>query len=117
MEVAQIHEDSCPDLAHCWLDEEARLNTSRGKDGIITNIEEPLKSHDWPVDTVTQGPGESVSSDGSLTLGAKSMAVTRLSEAISHSRVNYGVVPQQLRDDVLGKDTRCILARILLLAG
>lgn len=104
-------------FAHCWLDEEARLNTSRGKDGIITNIEEPLKNHDWPVDTITQAPGESVSSEGSLTLGVKSMTVTRLSEAISHSRVNYGVVPQHLRDEVLSKDTRCILARILLLAG
>ena len=45
------------------------------------------------------------------------MTVTRLSEAISQSRVNYGVVPQQLRNDVLSKDTRCIIARILLLAG
>ena len=56
-------------FAHCWLDEEARLDVSRGKDGIISNIEEPLKNHDWPVDTFTQGPGESISSDGSLTLG------------------------------------------------
>jgi hypothetical protein len=104
-------------FAHCWLDEESRLNVARGKDGVIVNVEEPLKNHEWPVDTVSQQPGESVSSDGSLTLAAKSTTVARLSEAINQSRQVFGLVPEKLRSDVLSKDTRCVLARIFSLVG
>ena len=104
-------------FAHCWLDEEARLDVSRGKDGVIVNIEEPLGNHDWPVDTSVQIAGESVSSDGSLTLATKSTAVQRLSEAISHSRINFGLVTEKLRNEILKKDTRAVLARIFVLIG
>lgn len=104
-------------FAHCWLDEEARLGVSRGKDGVIVNVEEPLANHDWPVDMAGQMAGESVSSDGSLTLATKSTAVARLSEAISHSRINFGLVSEKLRKDVLVRDTRTVLARIFVLVG
>jgi hypothetical protein len=40
-------------LCHCWLDEECRLNCAR-LNGVINNIWEPLKNHEWPIDTITQ---------------------------------------------------------------
>lgn len=103
-------------FAHCWLDEEARLGVKRDQ-GILNNIGDPLQCHEWPTATNLQEPGASLSSDGSMTIGNKSLAVTRLSEAISKARVVNGIVPGQLREDVLEKDTRGIIARILVLVG
>jgi len=103
-------------IAHCWLDEEARLGVTR-EQGILNNIGDPLQCHEWPVATNLQEPGLSLSSDGSMTIGNKSLAVTRLSDAISKARVVNGIVPGALREEVLEKDTRGIIARILGLIG
>jgi len=103
-------------IAHCWVDEEARLGVKR-EQGILNNIGDPLQCHEWPVATNLQKPGQSLSSDGSMTLGNKSLAVTRLSEAISKARVVNGMVPGALREEVLERDTRGIIARILVLIG
>ena len=104
-------------IAHCWLDEEARLSVSR-EQGIISNINDPLQCHVWPNDSGgIQEPGQSLSSLGSVSQSVKSLAVTRLSEAISKAYVINGVVPSDLRNNVLDTDTRGIIARILLLIG
>ena len=67
-------------VAHCWLDEEARLEVKRDQ-GILNNIYDPLQCHNWPEDIVSQSAGESLSSGGSLGgMSMKSLAVTRLSE-------------------------------------
>jgi len=99
-------------FTHCWLDEEVRLDASREK-GVLCNIYEPLGTHKWPIDTITQHDGESLSSVGS----SKSIAVARLADAISISRSAHGVVPTKIRLQVLDKDMRGILSRILLLIG
>ncbi len=103
-------------IAHCWLDEEARLGVQR-EQGILNNINDPLQCHAWPIDTVSQEPGQSLSSEGSLTLGNKSLAVSRLSDAISKARMVNGLVPSQLREEVLQTDTRGTIACILALIG
>jgi len=103
-------------FAHCWLDEEARLHASREK-GIMCDIWNPLGNHDWPEDDINQRDGESVSSGGSLASIPKSLAVTRLTDAVSSARVNNGAVPDTVRHSVLEVDIRGIVARILYLSG
>jgi len=103
-------------FAHCWLDEEARLQVSREK-GVICDVWNPLGNHDWPDDNVNQRDGESVSSGGSLSSNIKSLTVGRLTEAVSSARVNNGAVPDTVRRAVLERDTRGITARILYLVG
>ena len=102
-------------FAHCWLDEETRLHAVRER-GIVCNIWDPLSNHDWPVDDVNQRDGESLSS-GSVVTNTKSVAVARLTEAVSSARVNNGAVPESVRCSVLDRDTRGIVARILYLVG
>lgn len=103
-------------FAHCWMDEEARLGVSRER-GVICDIWNPLGNHTWPVDDVNQADGESLSSSGSVGTSARSLAVTRLSEAISSSRAQHGLIPENVLRQVLDCDTRGILARILSLVG
>ena len=112
--------------AHCWLDEEVRLDGARvpGK-GVICNLFTPLSNHLWPVDTVVQvlPGGETNSSASSVTteVSAKSLAVTRLATAIFQSRFNNnlakGNVPLDMRNKVLEKDIRGVVASILQLLG
>lgn len=102
-------------FAHCWLDEEARLNVNREK-GMICNIWDPLGNHCWPVTTDVQHDSDSVSS-GSVMSSAKSLAVSRLADAISSTRAHHGAVPEPIRRTVLDSDSRGITARILHLIG
>ena len=103
-------------FAHCWIDEEARLGVSRER-GIICDIWNPLGNHNWPVDDINQADGESMSSGSAGTAAARSLAVTRLSDAISSSRQQNGLIPENILQQVLDCDTRGILARILSLIG
>lgn len=102
--------------AHCWLDEECRLDGKRIK-GIISNLFDPLGNHDWPDDSVTQIPGESVSSVNGESL--RSVTVSKLTNAIIASRggLAVGAVPMNLRSRVLEKDSRTIISYMLQLMG
>ena len=98
---------------YCWLDEEVRLDGVR-EDGVISNIMDPLGEHCWPVDATQVPPAESISSLASVQTGtdtlSKSLAVSRLSAAILHSRfsndIPLGNVPLNMRKIVLEKDIR-----------
>ena len=98
---------------YCWLDEEVRLDGVR-EDGVISNIMDPLGEHCWPVDATQVPPAESISSVASVQTGtdtlSKSLAVSRLSAAILHSRfsndIPLGNVPLNMRKIVLEKDIR-----------
>jgi len=103
--------------AHCWLDEECRLDGKRLK-GIIGNLFDPLGNHDWPDDTVTQIPGESMSSvNGGESI--RSVTVSKLTNAIMASRggLAVGAVPMNLRARVLEKDSRTVISYMLQLMG
>eukprot|EP00596_Hydrurales_sp_CCMP1899_P003438 CAMPEP_0119047960 /NCGR_PEP_ID=MMETSP1177-20130426/56021_1 /TAXON_ID=2985 /ORGANISM="Ochromonas sp, Strain CCMP1899" /LENGTH=864 /DNA_ID=CAMNT_0007023211 /DNA_START=1185 /DNA_END=3779 /DNA_ORIENTATION=+ len=107
---------------HCWLDEEVRLDGVR-VDGVIGNIMDPLGNHIWP-DQQTQIPVgyENMSSASSvITDGSASFAVSRLSAAILHSRFNtnipQGGVVLSMRNLVLEKDMRGVVASVLQLLG
>ena len=103
-------------IAHCWLDEEVRMDSKR-QQGIFANIFDCLGNHDWPVDTVTQLNGESLSS-ASLTEFGPSLAVTKLANAILASKgIVEGNVALDVRANVLGADTRCVISRTMELMG
>ena len=103
-------------LAHCWLDEEVRVDSKR-QQGIFANIFDCLGNHDWPIDTVTQVKGESLSSS-SLTDFGPSLAVTKLANAILASKgIVEGNVEMNVRGSVLSADTRCVIARTMELMG
>ena len=103
-------------IAHCWLDEEVRMDSKR-QQGVFANIFDSLGNHDWPVDTVTQLKGESLSSS-SLTDFGPSLAVTKLANAILASKgIVEGNVEMDVRGSVLNTDTRCVIARSMELMG
>jgi hypothetical protein len=87
------------------------------------NIIDPLGNHIWP-DQQTQIPVgyENMSSASSvITDGSASFAVSRLSAAILHSRFNtnipQGGVVLSMRNLVLEKDMRGVVASVLQLLG
>ena len=98
--------------ACCWLDEEVRLGVARD-DGVITNIMDPFGKHIWPVDLVQVPVADNASSASSVqthTDASKSIAISRLSAAILHSRfsndIPAGNVSLSMRKLVLEKDIR-----------
>lgn len=98
-------------MAHSWLDEENRLSSLRHQ-GILNNVWDPLGNQDWPEDTINQTHQESLSSN-SVVDQARSLAVSRLASAILAARTGvHSVVPADLKQAVLEKDLRCILANI-----
>jgi hypothetical protein len=98
------------------LDEEVRMDSKR-QQGIFANIFDCLGNHDWPVDTITQLKGESLSS-ASLTEFGPSLAVTKLANAILASKgIVEGNVEIVVRGNVLGSDTRCVISRTMELMG
>lgn len=109
-------------VAHCWLDEESRLDGVR-LNGIVGNIFDPLGNHKWPIDLFTQITGDSISvgseiTGGDMTIKGQSLAVTRLANAILASKnITQGAVPMDIRSQVLEKDTRVIVAYIFRLMG
>jgi hypothetical protein len=109
-------------VAHCWLDEESRLDGVR-LNGIVGNIFDPLGNHKWPVDLFTQITGDSISigseiTGGDMSVKGQSLAVTRLANAILASKnITHGAVPMDIRSQVLEKDTRVIVAYIFRLMG
>ena len=112
---------------HCWLDEEVRLGGVRSN-GIISNILDPLGSHNDPSPGVGTGtmvgtgvgismeliplPNMSVSTASFGAETSRSLAVSRLSAAILQSRfsdsIPLGNVPLHMRHSALEKDTRCV---------
>jgi hypothetical protein len=102
---------------HCWLDEEVRLGGVRGG-GVITNILDPLGGHNWPAPGLGLPPSAeaiplisfSMSTASLGTETSRSLAVSRLSAAILHSRVTDGIpvgnVPLSVRHAVLESDIR-----------
>ena len=99
---------------HCWLDEDVRLGGIRNN-GIISNLMDPLGAHIWPlemnqiqnIDTASCATSVQTNIDS-----VKSIAVSRLSAAILHSRfinnVPVGNVPLNMRKIVLEKDIRSV---------
>jgi hypothetical protein len=93
-------------------------------EGVIVNIMDPLGNHIWPAHSASQIPMgyENVSSASSVaTEGSVSFAVSRLSAAILHSRFNtnipQGGVVLSMRNLVLEKDMRGVVASVLQLLG
>lgn len=102
-------------LAHCWLDEECRLDGRRDK-GVLANLQHPLGNHSWPIDpripTSTDGQAVPMGGNGELD-AVRSLTVTKLASAILEGRnVAHGSVPMNIRGQVLEKDIRAILASI-----
>ena len=98
----------------CWLDEEVRLGGVRN-DGVITNMMDPLGRHIWPSNSIQIPMNDSDSSSSNATAAthtdaSKSIAISRLSAAILHSRfsnnIPMGNVPGNMRKLVLEKDMR-----------
>ena len=96
----------------CWLDEEVRLGVVRN-DGVITNMMDPLGQHIYPTNPVEIPMNDNDSSSsfaGTHTDASKSIAISRLSAAILHSRfsnnIPIGNVPLNMRKLVLEKDMR-----------
>jgi len=103
-------------IAHCWLDEEVRMDSKR-QQGVFANIFDCLGNHDWPLDNITQLKGESLSS-ASMTEFGPSLAVTKLANAILASKgIVEGNVEIDVRANVLGADTRCVISRTMELMG
>jgi len=98
-------------LAHCWLDEEVRLDGVRER-GVLANLTDPLGNHSWPIDpripTLTNDNGGGTSEDS-----GRSLTVNKLAAAIAQGRnVGLGSVPMQIRGQVLETDVRVILSNI-----
>lgn len=105
-------------LAHCWMDEEARIGCLRDKDGVICNLWNALGDHTWPVPDglAGDGPGQEDGSGGGQD--AKSSSVARLNTAILAARAgSSGASLVALREKALASDLRCVLASIFQLLG
>jgi len=103
-------------LAHCWMDEEVRIGSIRGADGVLCNIWNGLGNHSWPMI-----PEEGVLLDtkemGSPT-EHKSSAVTKLNTAIIAARQSSSSrIQQQVRMKALDSDLRGVIAAILQSLG
>jgi hypothetical protein len=119
-------------LAHCWMDEEVRLNCTRGSDGVICNLWNILGNHSWPIEVI---PPELIFSDtGDLMtqtstttidptiagggIGGQSQIVKRLNTAILASRAgNSSQVQSTVRNKVLSLDLRGIITSIFQSLG
>jgi hypothetical protein len=104
-------------LAHCWLDEEFRLDGVRIERGVLANLTDPLGNHSWPVDpripVLHQDATVSSSGAGNSETSARSLIVSKLAAAIAEGRnVALGSVPMPIRGQVLEKDVRVILANV-----
>ena len=99
-------------FCHSYIDEETRLNCSRDN-GVINNLWNPLGNHNWPPDISIPPPPALMNGND-----AKSMTVTRLTNAILASRnINSNGMTDEVRDVVLQKDTRGIIVSVLNLMG
>jgi hypothetical protein len=114
-------------LAHCWLDEEFRLDAVRDQ-GVLANLNDPLGNHSWPVDPRIPVAGSSTAACGTGTMESassllttettfqqtsRSLIVSKLAAAIAEGRnVAMGSVPMPVRGQVLEKDVRVVLASI-----
>lgn len=112
-------------LAHCWMDEEVRLNCVRGSDGVICNLWNILGNHSWPAeilppDTVFSDTGEMIvqSSSTSQLETVQSQTVKRLSSAILASRAGSTTqIQSSVRTKVLALDLRGIITTIFQSLG
>lgn len=109
-------------LAHCWMDEEVRLNCTRGPDGVICNLWNILGNHSWPVEVM---PPEIVFNDtgqmmaqSTSTSQLESQTVKRLNSAILASRAGSTTqVQSSVRAKVLALDLRGIITTIFQSLG
>lgn len=110
-------------LAHCWMDEEARIGCLRDKEGVICNLWDALGDHTWPAAALEKKTASSLSPQLSVTStqsGAevKSSTVARLNTAILAARVGVsGASLHVLRQKALESDLRCVLASVFQLLG
>jgi hypothetical protein len=111
-------------LAHCWMDEEVRLNCTRGSDGVICNLWNILGNHSWPIEII---PPELVFSDTgepmtqtteNITSTQGSHIVKRLNTAILASRAGTSSQVQlSVRTKVLLLDLRGIITSLFQSLG
>ena len=115
-------------LCHCWLDEEMRLNSARGENGVICDIWNPLGNQQWPKEdhemtmddktALLMRENSSKSLIESQVNDNKSFTVTKLATAILTSRnIKQCNLPFAVCDKALAKDTRNVIASSLKSIG
>lgn len=105
-------------LAHCWLDEEVRLGSVRGTDGVICDIWNALGSHEWPVVPTDHIIGQESETAFASTSDMKSSTVSKLNTAILESRQSASSrIQKEVRAKALKSDIRGVVAAIFQSLG